>query len=95
MLQKPHFTHSPHFTNRFKRIKMSETLKYTKVAKIALNIKDPSLRLSNLATYNMVKGIADKNVTAAHLRAFIAEYTSAHSKVLTELKSRLKSLENE
>lgn len=74
---------------------MSETLKYTKVAKIALNIQDPSLRLSNLATYNMVKGIADKNVTAAHLRAFIAEYDAAHSKVSKELKSRLKSLEND
>ena len=74
---------------------MSETLKYIKVAKIALNIKDPSLRLSNLATYNMVKGIADKNVTAAHLRAFIAEYEAANSKVSKELKSRLKSLEND
>lgn len=74
---------------------MSETLKYTKVAKIALNIKDPSLRLSNLATYNMVKGIPDKNVTAAHLRAFIAEYEAANSKVSKELKSRLKSLEND
>jgi len=74
---------------------MSETLKYTKVAKIALNIKDPSLRLSNLATYNMVKGIADKNVTAAHLRAFIAEHEAATSKATKELKLRLKSLENE
>jgi len=43
----------------------------------------------------MVKGIPDKNVTAAHLRAFIAEFDAAHSKVTKELKSRLKSLENE
>jgi len=74
---------------------MSETLKYTKVAKIALNIQDPSLRLSNLATYNMVKGIADKNVTAEHMRVFIDEYEAANSKVSKELKSRLKSLEND